>query len=271
MIVKPVTVPWSLTSNSSLSVVAHHADRAVALARHVHPAALRALVPDDATVDQRVDVALEDRRELLGVRERHEVIHHQVLLGRADVGHAGSQHARSSIMLCASSRQRGCTRMPVDILSMLPASTACTIAVSAPSGVTSANANGRSSGCFGVGASTHVHDPTVPPRTDLDELVERVARVRVVLQRRDQHLAVARPDAEDPVLLEAGEECADDGPERARIRETRACSRRSAVCSCQRKLTTRPGAASSASARLSTLPTDVTGSASTTTRRSGAL
>ena len=95
-------------------------------------------------------------------------------------------------MLCASSRQRGCTRMPVDILSMLPASTACTIAVSAPSGVTSANANGWSSGCFGVGSSTHVHDADGALRADLDELVERVAGVRVVLERRDEHLAVAR-------------------------------------------------------------------------------
>ncbi len=191
MIVKPVTVPWSLTSNSSLSVVGHHADRAVALAGHVHAAALRALVPDDPAVDQRVDVPLEDRRELLGVRERHEVIHHQVFLGRAHVGHAGSQHARSSIMLCASSRHRGCTRMPVDILSMLPASTACTIAVSAPSGVTSANANGRSSGCFGVGSVDPCPRADGAGWADLDQLVECVARVRVVLERRDQHLPSA--------------------------------------------------------------------------------
>src|SRR5262249_55918246 len=114
-------------------------------------------------VDQRVDVTLENRRELLGVGQGDEVLHDQVLLRRLGRAHdAGSQQARSSIMLCGSARHRGCTRMPVDILSMLPASPACPMAVAAPSGVTSASANGRSSGCFGVGCSTHVHDATVP-------------------------------------------------------------------------------------------------------------
>ncbi len=174
-------------------------------------------------------------------------------------------------MLCASSRHRGCTRMPVDILSMLPASTACTIAVSAPSGVTSANANGWSSGCFGVGSATHVHEPTVPAGPTSTSSLELVAGVRVVLERRDQHLAVGGLDAEDPVLLEPGQECADHGSERTRIRELE-----SALddARCAHALETNhpaASAASSASARLSTLPTDVSGSASTSTRRSGAL
>ena len=41
-----------------------------------------------------------------------------------------------------SAFHRGATRMPVDIASIEPASTACMIAVSAPSSLTSANANG---------------------------------------------------------------------------------------------------------------------------------
>src|SRR5204863_1113241 len=113
---------------------------------------------------QCVDVPVEDWCQLLFVSERDEVFHHQRLLGRISGGHeAGSQASRSSMRFRGSDRQHGCTRIPVDILSMLPASTACTIAVSAPSGVMSANANGRSRGCFGVGWSTHVHDPTVAP------------------------------------------------------------------------------------------------------------
>ena len=140
-------------------------------------------------------------------------------LGVLASAHAGSQHARSSIMLCASARHRGCTRMPVDILSMLPASTACTIAVSAPSGVIERERERMVERML----RRRLVDPRPRPdrarRADLDELVERVAGVRVVLERRDEHLAVARPDAEDPMLLEPGEERADDGPERARIRE----------------------------------------------------
>src|SRR5690242_12331549 len=57
----------------------HDTQRAVALARHVYARALRALVADDVTVDQRVDVALEVRRELLLVGERHVVLHDERL------------------------------------------------------------------------------------------------------------------------------------------------------------------------------------------------
>ena len=46
-----------------------------------------------------------------------------------------------------SSRHTGSTRMPVLMASSEPASTACSIAVSAPSSLMSAKAKGRSSGC----------------------------------------------------------------------------------------------------------------------------
>ena len=51
-----------------------------------------------------------------------------------------------------SSRQRTRTRMPVRMRDASPASTACSIAVSAPSSRISAHANGRLSGCFGRGS-----------------------------------------------------------------------------------------------------------------------
>src|SRR5262245_31562816 len=138
------------------------AHRAVPLAGHVHAAARRALVADDVTVDELVDEAIEDRRQLFLVRERDEVLHHQRLLRNLSGSHTASHASRSVIMLCDSPRQRGCTRIPVDMRSMFSTSTTCTIAESAPSGLISANANGWSSGCFDVGSSTHVHDSTVP-------------------------------------------------------------------------------------------------------------
>ena len=61
-----------------------------------------------------------------------------------------------------SSAHTGSTRMPVDIASGVPASTAPSIGVSAPSGRISAHAKGRSSGCFGIGVRTHAHVVTTP-------------------------------------------------------------------------------------------------------------
>ena len=61
-----------------------------------------------------------------------------------------------------SSAQRTCTRMPVSISSGEATSTACRNGVSAPSSVTSANANGRSNGWPATGSGTQVQDVTVP-------------------------------------------------------------------------------------------------------------
>src|SRR5262249_32873798 len=135
---------------------------AVPLAGHVHAAARRARVADDVTVDELVDESIENRCQLFLVRERDEMLHHQRLLRHLSGGHTASHASRSVIMLCDSPRQRGCTRIPVDMRSMFSTSTTCTIVESAPSGLISANANGWSSGCFDVGSSTHVHDSTVP-------------------------------------------------------------------------------------------------------------
>jgi hypothetical protein len=68
----------------------------------------------------------------------------------------------STIVPRRSRRQRGATRMPSLIASMLPASTAWIIAVSAPSSLIVAKANGRSRGCCSVGSGTHVQFVTVP-------------------------------------------------------------------------------------------------------------
>ena len=75
-----------------------------------------------------------------------------------------------------SSRQRGTTRMPVLIASTEPASTACSIEVSAPSGLTSAQAKGWSSGWRSCGSNTHAHVVTTPPGPDLDHLGELLGR-----------------------------------------------------------------------------------------------
>ena len=98
-----------------------------------------------------------------------------------------------------SSFQRAVTRIPVDIASIEPASTACIIAVSAPSSFTSANANG-----FAVGACRSARSPrptisTTPPGPDGDEIgrVERVAGIGVPLGGWHQHPAVGRADPED--------------------------------------------------------------------------
>ena len=62
-----------------------------------------------------------------------------------------------------SARQRAVTRCPTAIASSVPQSTTCRIAVSAPSGRISANANGFESGCLpGFGSATHVYAWTIP-------------------------------------------------------------------------------------------------------------
>ena len=61
-----------------------------------------------------------------------------------------------------SAAQRGRTRIPVRIAAADPASTACSIAVSAPSSRISAQPNGRSSGWPSSGSASHVQLTTVP-------------------------------------------------------------------------------------------------------------
>ena len=75
---------------------------------------------------------------------------------------SGTHASMSRGLPTRSSRHRGTTRMPVCITCSVPASTTCTIAVSAPSGRISANANGWSRGCFGRGSEIHVHVVTTP-------------------------------------------------------------------------------------------------------------
>lgn len=68
----------------------------------------------------------------------------------------------SVIAPTGSSTQRAQTRAPVWIFSAKTASTACSSAVSAPSSLINAHANGRSSGWPSTGSDCHVHDSTVP-------------------------------------------------------------------------------------------------------------
>ena len=61
-----------------------------------------------------------------------------------------------------SSAQRTRTRIPVVTSSGEATSSACSSGTSAPSRVTSANANGRSKGWPATGSGTQVHEVTVP-------------------------------------------------------------------------------------------------------------
>ena len=61
----------------------------------------------------------------------------------------------------------------------------------------SAQANGRSSGCFGIGVADPRPGRDRAGRADLDHLGEVLARHRVVLGRRDEHPAVGPLDADE--------------------------------------------------------------------------
>ena len=110
----------------------------------------------------------------------------------------GTHASRSVTYPTRSAAQRGITRMPTLISSADATSTTCTIGTSAPSGRTSANANGFVRWCLpATGSATQVHASTTPAGPDLDELVERRAGVGVVLGRRHHHAAVGGADADD--------------------------------------------------------------------------
>ena len=102
--------------------------------------------------------------------------------------------------------------MPVAHRAGSPASTTCSIAVSAPSSWISANANGRCERVLRARFGTHVHVVTTPACPTSTKSLELLAGLRVVLLRRHEHASVARADAQDPPLLQAGEEAADDRP-----------------------------------------------------------
>src|SRR4051812_34937386 len=105
--------------------------------------------------------------QLRGRADAAHLLHVAQALGKRDLCHqadpSGTKHSMSLMWPSRSARQRGVTRMPVLIASTLPASTACSIGESAPSGWISAHANGWSSGCFGIGSRTHAHVVTTPP------------------------------------------------------------------------------------------------------------
>ncbi len=73
-----------------------------------------------------------------------------------------SKQAMSVIAPTRSSAHLTRTRMPVDTSSGEATSSACSSGTSAPSRVTNAKANGRSSGWPATGSGTQVHEVTVP-------------------------------------------------------------------------------------------------------------
>ena len=104
--------------------------------------------------------------------------------------------------------------------SIQPASTACTSAVSAPSSLISAKANGWSSGCFGVGSVTQPHVSTTPPGPTSTKSRSRASPVS---GSHSQGGHSTRPSLDRiPRILpvpQAGQERSHGGPERAGVRE----------------------------------------------------
>ncbi len=74
----------------------------------------------------------------------------------------GSKQAMSLMLPTGVATQRGRTRSPVCMAAGHPASTACSMAVSAPSSRISAQPNGRASGCPSRGSGIQVQLTTVP-------------------------------------------------------------------------------------------------------------
>src|SRR5438270_9497837 len=128
----------------------------------VHLAAHRALLADD--------LALGDALQEAGLGEASRVVVVEAD-GTLDdrplcvFGHqlpSGSKQAMEDRSGTLSSVHRTFTRIPVDIFDSSPASTAWSMAVSAPSNLTRAQAKDLSSGWPGRGSVTHAQVVTVP-------------------------------------------------------------------------------------------------------------
>ena len=135
--------------------------------------------------------------------------------GRRVIGHRflpspSAKYAMSVIAPTGSSTQCAWTRAPVLIASDESAATACRRAVSAPSSLISAHANGLSSGCPSSGSDCQVHDSTVPTLATGTTSVSRCIGHRVILSRRHEHPAVRAADAEDASPAQGGEELAEE-------------------------------------------------------------
>src|SRR5262249_44418325 len=136
----------------------HPARGARAPGRHVHLAARGTALAHEAALRDAGQEAGEvpPRRDLVPQAHPRLDLPHRVAHGCA------SKQAMSWIEPVRRSFQRTRTRMPVRIRSGLPASTAWSRAVSAPSRRISAQAKGRSSGWRGRGSPTQAQVVTVP-------------------------------------------------------------------------------------------------------------
>src|SRR5438045_4192699 len=81
--------------------------------------------------------------------------------------------------------------MRVDITSIVPASTACSIGTSVPSILINANANGCGNGCFSDGSAIHVQPTTVPPGPTSTNSAGADAPVRGSYSRGGQEVRAA--------------------------------------------------------------------------------
>src|SRR5690606_5873150 len=106
------------------------------------------------------------RKGIVQANGRLEPFHHWLFITHdsllRDSFQTGSKQAISLIRPTRSVDQRTLTFMPVFIADSLPASTACSMGVSAPSTLTSAQANGFCKGCLARGSFTQHHVVTTP-------------------------------------------------------------------------------------------------------------
>ena len=129
-----------------------------------------------------------------------------------DVAHeTTSKHSMSVTWPLRSSRQRARTLVP---RSTSP-STACSSAVSAPSILISAHENGcrRRLLARRLGHARPVGDGAGVGQVDEGVGGQRVTGLGVVFERRTDHPAVARADADDLGVAQSAQEGADDRPD----------------------------------------------------------
>src|SRR5207302_2112788 len=145
----------------------HAVGRAGAPRRHIDLAALRAALAEDLPLDEMAQEARlrgAGREPVFEVDRRSDAQYRLdgICLGGAHCPSSGTKQAMSWISPTRWSRHRTRTRMRVAIFDSSPASTTCSRAVSAPSSLIRAQANGRSNGWGGRGSVTHAQVVTTP-------------------------------------------------------------------------------------------------------------
>ena len=201
-------------------------DGAVAPPAGVDPLADRAAQAEQPAVPGRLGGPVGGLGDRVPVGDRGQVVHPGHRLGRAArvlaLGLRGlAGHEADDVVDAALPRAPPPGRHPHPLVMApgVPASTAWSRGVVAPSSRMKAKAKGRSSGCCSEGDGTQVHDVDRAGRPHLDEIVGQLgAGRRVPFHGGDEHRVVAA-DPEDPLLGQCGHEGADHRPERPLVGE----------------------------------------------------